>query len=332
MVSERDKENEDPPMMMKRRSSRRGGIQESADTMAEGLKCHYDESAKSSVEDTALVDAAMEEVDLARTLNPAQFEVFLQRWGIPVEDYGMGNAKHVRDLWTEVILGDSKLEIQSLNGGCSILLRRVVVVVIELCAEVNGKKIFLILKDMMTQSGSNRKDLNRRITRKMFADEDENSAIFRCVHQNLNIREKTCQQLFEAESKRWVEEAKCSDGFPGLTTRYSLCIVRMRVCDPVDSICHQLGLPEGREFETTVDGAMDSGSTRRWTWWSSEKFQAAFPPPQSDSQLSLQMLRSSSTLWVAVPLILVTMLGSYFWNFCGRTWSSWIRSGRSLTS
>lgn len=261
---------------------------------------------------------------MAPTLDPAHFKAFLHRWGVPIEEYGIGNAKHVSDLWAEVALGESKLEKEKSPGGQVILVRKVNVAVVELHAFVIDKDMFLILKDMKTQSGSNRRGLNRRITKKMFADEPDDSAVYRCLTQNLGLKEKVCRE-FELESKQTIEEEKVSDGFPGIRTRYSLVVFRMRIRDSLDADVHKIGLPFGQEFQNTVDGEKGSGSQRRWVWCTTEQFNEWYPQVKTNG-LHLRPLpfRPSPSMWMAMPFLLLGMIGPLLWRARGRPWQPFI--------
>merc|ERR1719326_2368120 len=114
--------------------------------------------------------------------------------------YGIDKAKNISDLWVEVALGESKFEVETRSTGGRRLLRSTAVAMVELVSELQGAREFLLLQNAFTESGALRRDLNMRITRKMFIDEEAESAIWRCLSQNLELSESICKQNFEIES------------------------------------------------------------------------------------------------------------------------------------
>jgi hypothetical protein len=216
--------------------------------------------------ETATVEEAIRDISLVRKLGLEKFKLLLRHFQVPVDDFGKGKAKHVSDLWVEMELGVTRLGTP-LDNGYRKLLRSVKVVVLEIHAEFEGQEFFLLLKHMFTDSGAERRDLDRRVTTKMYAGEEKYVAMLRCLTDSLNISEQVCDESFVVESSKVVDELKLSEGFPGLQTRYKLYIYRLCMNKPC--------LPS-KEFETTVPGKMGSGSKRVWRWAQREYFESLF--------------------------------------------------------
>eukprot|EP00747_Dinoflagellata_sp_TGD_P218217 gnl/TRDRNA2_/TRDRNA2_90500_c0_seq2.p1 gnl/TRDRNA2_/TRDRNA2_90500_c0~~gnl/TRDRNA2_/TRDRNA2_90500_c0_seq2.p1 ORF type:complete len:402 (+),score=75.38 gnl/TRDRNA2_/TRDRNA2_90500_c0_seq2:74-1207(+) len=295
---------------------RRGGMQTSGDQLIKGLKATYksaspnlskDEIAiqklktkfesmdalravddwvfdESDALDGARLEAAEAiqnkkasgSLDFIRVLPSHLFTAFLRSRGLPIEEYGRGKAKHVRDLWAEVVMRECELEEHEIEDGCT-LQRKVKVVAVELQVAIGEECKFLLLKDAWNAT-STRKDLNIRVTRKMFAEEDPLSETYRCLYQVLNLSETVCKTHLVIEATEDIEEVKSSEGFPGLITFYNLHVVHMRVIDPSAPALAKLGLPEGKCFTTEVGSTGMGLSTARscsWEWCSREEFVAA---------------------------------------------------------
>merc|ERR1711879_157226 len=108
-----------------------------------------------------------------------------------------------------------------------------------------------------------------RVTRKMFADEEVEEAIWRCISESLELTETTAMECFLIESIRSQTEVKSSGGFPGLLTHYHQHLARVRML----TRC----LPTCTEFFTSVDGPMRSGGKHLWTWCTRQEFERKFP-------------------------------------------------------
>merc|ERR1712232_556069 len=126
------------------------------------------------------------------------------------------------------------------------LVRSTSVIVVELCAEVQGCDFFLLLKHMFTDSGTVRRDLDMRVTRKLLVDEEIEPAIRWCLSENLQISERVCKDGFAIEAIKDTKVVQPSEGFPGLMTNYHLHVARVRM--------HGRCLPTCTEFMTSVEG------------------------------------------------------------------------------
>jgi hypothetical protein len=212
-------------------------------------------------------EQAASNISLIPHLGLEDFILLLKHYQMPVEEYGKGKAKHVRDLWVEVQTGQSRLDAEMSNGS-PCLMRSVRVVVLEIRAQVEEQDSFLLLKHMFTDSGAERLDLDSRVTRKMDPGEERYASMLRCLTDNLSISEKSCDECFIVESCKKADEVKVSEGYPGMRTRYKLDIYGLhmiKTCLPTT------------EFETTVPGKMGSGSKRVWRWAQRDQFDSLFP-------------------------------------------------------
>lgn len=249
-------------------------------SMMEGLMSLFDFMHKAggltTGDATSAVQRAVQDPTWARMLDPIQFTLLLKHFKVPISEYGKRNAKSVRDLWCEVVVGTSHLEKTAAKPEGQVLLRRVKIAVVELLATLDGEDKILMLKNMTTESGCVRKDLDARLTRKMFDDEERSPAMWRCLTQNLGLPEQACKDHFEIESSKDLEEVRVSSGFPGLNTHYTLCVTRARVRDPTSPALQSLGLPGGEEFETDVVDMFKLGSMRQWKWCPRETVEPLF--------------------------------------------------------
>lgn len=205
-----------------------------------------------------------------------EFMWMMGRFGLPLEMYGKDKAKSLSELWAEMMKpkdkAKTKFEARVLPDGKVELLRSAAVVVVELCTELDGKDVFLLLKYTFTDDGSQtRWDLNTRITKKMWTSEEPEKATWHCLSDNLSLTECICKENFEIESHKVIEEESMSEGFPGLLTRYTLHVARVRM--------HNKCMPTSQEFMTKVQGTgANAGSKRVWTWCSRPHFESLFPP------------------------------------------------------
>jgi hypothetical protein len=251
--------------------------------IVEGLKQLFDdESPHGDKDSVAAVDQAIKNLAIVPALSKSQFKEFLKHFGVPIENYGTGKAKHLSDLWAEVAMGTSKLELESLSGGEQRggeqrLVRSSAVAVAEVVTEVQGADQFLLLKSSFTDSGALRRDLDIMATSKMCADEEVETAIWRCLSENFDLPEDTCKASHAIESIRTIDKVQTSEGFPGLLTRYTLHIGRVRM--------HTRCLPICTEFMTSAKGDLGSVVKCLWTWCPREHFESIiFDSPDSQER------------------------------------------------
>jgi hypothetical protein len=217
------------------------------------------------------------DIEFVRLLPPGQFQAFLEHHGVRVADFGRSPAKTVRDLWAEVMMRESELEqYPNPSKPCGFeLRRRVRQVVLDLSAEVGEELKYLLLKELLVQSGRRCKNLAARVSLKMFPDESVADATQRCMLQVLGVPEETSKRHFVIESTEDSQEVKFSTGFPGMLTLYVLTTIRVRVPNSTAHGLGCIGLPKGREFSVSCPQSMVAGRTRRFMWVSESDFEEA---------------------------------------------------------
>jgi len=99
---------------------------------------------------------------LLESMSLSQFEVFLVQRGIPVELFGINDAKSLKELWVEASTGTCALETRKVQNNLSeaTLQQTVATVVIELRAKIHGEDMFLLTKDVTLDSGVKRTNVN----------------------------------------------------------------------------------------------------------------------------------------------------------------------------
>jgi hypothetical protein len=222
-------------------------------------------------------DGSHNDIDFIRILKPAQFKDFLKIHGVPLQDWGSSTlkTKTLEELWAEVSLRECTLQKVADAHGHGFLLERVVTVIfLEIQALVGNEARYLLLQDEKTEF-STRSNLKTRPSKKMFDDEEVEEAVWRCIHQNLDIKEKKSQQHFTIKgSEAHVETKDSSGGFPGIPTTYNMNVVSLEVNDPSHPDMEKFGLPSGMNFQTSA--RFIRHKTRRdWTWCSSLDFKKA---------------------------------------------------------
>jgi len=206
----------------------------------------------------------------------SQFEAFLVDHGIPVELFGINNAKTSKELLEEVTGEVCTLEtgMGAESFSRARLQRRVAAVLIELRANIHGEDMFLVLKDVMLDSGVKRVNVNTRMALAIGAAEDITSAMRRCFQDNLQVDEQAFKAHFVIESIQKTEETRESLSYPGLPCVYNLQIAQVRVLHPSTPVLSRLGLPSGAEFQTKRVGTSRS-TLRTWIWCSRTVFNSA---------------------------------------------------------
>lgn len=258
--------------------ARRGGVQLSSEKILEGLKSQF--SAMDKLEDLPQCpdipkDGTTNDIEFIRILKPNQFKDFLQIHGVPVRDWGNAKmkTKSLEELWAEVSLRECTLVKVQAGLGSFTLERVVNVVFLEIEAVVDNSSRYLLLQDEKTQFAS-RNNLRTRPSKKMFDDEEVEEAVWRCIYQNLDIKDKKARQHFAIQSVEERVEEKSSGGFPGLPTTYNMHVARLKVRDPSHADMDKLGLPSGKNFQTSARFIRHK-TTRTWTWCSCADFQNA---------------------------------------------------------
>lgn len=259
---------------------RRDAVDIELKDVLEGMEARFGSEAIENVgpkidEATAAMfqKATMETV---RLFSAEQFMQYLNYHGVALaEKSGDGKAKNAKDLWVEFLLRTCDLEKVKKTSGFG-LKRNVRIILVEIAAMVDNEEKFLLLKDQKQDNGNHRKDLKMRLTRKMYDDEDVQSATYRCLVQMLSLSDRLIKDGLSQESAREQQETKeSSTGFPGLPTHYTMHMVRMRVKDPSSQEVTCLGLPNGDDIERAAPSGLHTGGRNTYRWYNSTEFAAA---------------------------------------------------------
>lgn len=131
----------------------------------------------------------------------------LQLHGIPIEQFGVGEAKTIRHLAKEILEGETTLEV----------MRKIVGVQLQVECIVDGVKFQLVEDRQEFADGRERRRGLAGLSEKMKPGEDPVASAKRALAEELGIQDET-----KIESLGIREEIKTSPSYPGLTTKYLL--------------------------------------------------------------------------------------------------------------
>lgn len=173
-----------------------------------------------------------------------QLEQLLVAEGLDITCWGAGSAKSVRELWNELVAGESEIQ---LNPLCRVV-RGVVQVIIR-----KGEKVLIELEQELSDRRVRRR--NHVPSEKMKPGETYQETTRRCVAEELGI-ELDARAIVES-SYRYEETTKPSSSYPGLLTLYTFHIVEVIVPKLPDS-----------DFWTVERGSSAGDTWRRhhWAW------------------------------------------------------------------
>ena len=144
--------------------------------------------------------------------NERELREWLAGVGIPVQLWGVGTAKRMRDLWSELGTGESVLTVERQVSFVTVLIRR-------------GNKTLIEIGQVLA-TGEYRE---RRWPpgEKMLPGEDPETAAYRCVWEELGVAPENCRIVpgSHAEGNHTAE----SKSYPGLITRYRTNQVEMDI-------------------------------------------------------------------------------------------------------
>lgn len=212
--------------------------------------------------------------DNLQSLSFPQFTNYLKKRGVDLAAFDSNSdkgARTLRDLWMEVMMRTCRLDrYPDAMGTDGFVIRRVVQILgMEIQAEINGVQRFLIMT-----SEDNRRDLNQRVTTKMFPDEEPPSCFGRCLMQNFDLDENVSQELFQITKVLRHEEMCDSAAYPGLMTMYDMTTFEVRILNPKSSALVDIGLPAGRDFDKTRPGGINPSRQRSYAWVSGDMMQS----------------------------------------------------------
>lgn len=212
------------------------------------------------------------ELGFVRLMTPMQFNQFLKYSGVDLAVFDVGNTRSLRDLWLELVWQTTSFEKvpdPAAPNGVFRIRRLVKLLVVELQAEIDGVNRFLVMN-----SEGQRKNLNHRLTAKLFCDEEELEGLGRMMMQNFSLAEADTFNLLEIVESLQHDEERDSAAYPGLKTIYDMRTIKMRVSDPSAPALTKLGLPSGNEFEKEKSGGFAASRTRVWAWVEPKLFES----------------------------------------------------------
>lgn len=142
----------------------------------------------------------------------AALEAWLAAAGIPLEQWGRGQAKTVADLWTEIASGEATLRDNPPRrevAVAQVLIRR-------------GDQLLIEIEQEL--SDGRRRMRQRPPSEKLQGGEDALAAARRCLAEELGLA-LPVTQLYEVEPPDTF--SRVSPSYPGLPTRYAVHTVRV---------------------------------------------------------------------------------------------------------
>lgn len=143
----------------------------------------------------------------AKTL---EVKKLLQKYGVPVEQFGTGKAKTLEHLAQEILEGETVLVDK--DGE---IVRRVELVHIDVRFTQNGVELQLVEDKQVFTDGRERRRGLTGISEKMKPGENPSISAKRALVEEIGVDSRTDIQSMGTE-----EETKTSPSYPGLSTEY----------------------------------------------------------------------------------------------------------------
>jgi NUDIX domain len=140
---------------------------------------------------------------------------------IPVDRWGIGQAKQVEDLWSELRTGESVLT--DLPPRRRVALVSVVV--------RRGDAILTEVAQLLATGGTRTRRLPP--SEKMYPGEDAETAAYRCAWEELGVPRQSCRIVPGRHTE--ASRVRESPSYPGLVTRYRMNQVEMAIPDLPDT-------------------------------------------------------------------------------------------------
>lgn len=143
---------------------------------------------------------------------------FLQTHRIPIEQWGMGEAKSVQDLLLEIERGETTfVEMQGE------LFRHVKVLNLAIIHVADDGMIYRLYEDHQKFSDgrirTRKRMLGTAVSEKMLIHEEPEQALQRALKEELQIN-----SLYGIDTMQTVTETKESSSYPGLKTKYDFYV------------------------------------------------------------------------------------------------------------
>lgn len=209
-------------------------------------------------------------VDFVRLMSPQEFNSFLQYYGVDLSAFDSSKARSLRDLWLEVIWQTTNLEkYPCADGPDGFRIKRLVkLLAVKLEASINGET-----RHLMLSSEDHRKNLNQRLTTKMFSDEGDEDSLVRCMMQNFGMKPGTVWNHMSITEATQHEEVKDSPTYPGLRTFYDIHTLTVCIHYPNSPELAIIGLPDAQDFKTERAGTALQKQVRTWIWVDTTTFE-----------------------------------------------------------
>mmetsp|Transcript_36154 Transcript_36154/g.83045 ORF Transcript_36154/g.83045 Transcript_36154/m.83045 type:complete len:1309 (-) Transcript_36154:126-4052(-) len=194
-----------------------------------------------------------------RELSMDKFTQLLEKCGVDVNEYGVGSAKTLEELYTEIAIS-KKSQLVEENGR---LERRMELVRINLCVkdpEHKGKERMLRIATEMLEDGRMR-TRNQKLAQVVKDGCPWTEAMRECFEKKLGIDKEVQDTVFALDMSWLKTERMDSLSYPGIETTYLTHEVRVHVINAQHPDLKGIGLPLLQNF-TTADGALKY----TWTW------------------------------------------------------------------
>lgn len=151
--------------------------------------------------------------------NLATLRELLTKHGIPVDDWGMGEAKTLTHLLKEIEEGETVLVEDEL--GLLYRLIQGVGVLVEYTAPTGQRFVLKEDRQVFADGRERRRQLGDSVGEKCKRNEDPTEAAARAVREELGCQTPVLLEQLETEQME-----KVSQSYPGLLTQYRVCHFR----------------------------------------------------------------------------------------------------------
>jgi len=194
-----------------------------------------------------------------RELSMENFTQLLVRCGVDTNEYGLGSAKTLEELYAEIAIS-KKSQLVEVNGKVE---RRMELVRINLCVKDpthKGKERMLRIATELMEDGRMR-TRNQKLAQVVKNQCPWTEAMRECFEKKLGIDKDVQDEVFALDMSWLKTEKTDSLSYPGIETTYLTHEVRVHVSNPKHPALKAIGLPDMHNFQTS-DGALKF----TWTW------------------------------------------------------------------
>jgi len=189
------------------------------------------------------------------------FRRYLQSHGVDAEKYGRGDAKTLREFYSDVAIErDSNLEVV---GG--VLRRLKEVIRIQLLTRGDDNKLRELRIDSQSRADGSFRKRNEKLVAVLRAHEGQRwkEALPQFFEEKFGLSktDQTACLSVKWDSYKFEEEAHVSGTIPGILTTYKMHNIVVNVKDPAHPQLARMGLPGGVDFSTDK-----LTGEHRWKW------------------------------------------------------------------